>query len=220
MKMQIQNKALLLLGLLLVCHCAQAQNDYSSKKGFLAETPKKLLIELKAGRGFLSSEPSAGTEYSKVFYGGANLSFGLMLRTNFLGLGAGGEYVDVMDGSYDFPIFLNYQHYFSKDMEQGFFAGAKVGYAIGLKKSIEDVFEVDWSSELEPGTISRSMQGFYGEVCAGYRIRGINLFVAYNYRVIGYKKVYDNPAYESPYKFETYSRDLHVVMAGVSFMPF
>lgn len=216
MRMQIQNKAILLLGLLLVCHCAQAQNDYSSKKGFLAETPKKMLIELKAGRGFLSSKPSEGTEYTKVFYGGANLSFGFLLRTNFLGLGVGGEYVDVMDGAFDFPIFLNYQHYFSKDMEQGFFVGGKAGYAIGLKKSIEDVFEVYGNPE--PGIINRSMQGFYGEVCAGYRIRGINLFVAYNYRVIGYKTVLDNPAYESPY--ETYSRDLHVVMAGVSFMPF
>ena len=215
MRIRIQNKVVLLVGLLLACLCLQAQ-DNSSRKGFLANAPKKILIELKAGRGFLSSKPSEGNGYTKVFYGGGNLSFGIMMRNNFIGLGAGAEYVDMPEGSYSFPVFLNFQHYFSKDTDKGFFAGAKAGYIIGGKKSIEDVFDVYGNSEL--GTISRSMQGFYGEACVGYRIRGVNLFVAYNYRVIGYKTVLSNLAYESPY--ETYSRDLHVVMAGVSFMPF
>lgn len=210
-------KHLIFAALMLVACAAQAQTSDAPKSGWLSDKPKKMLIELKAGRGFLSSKPSEGTEYTKVFYGGGNMSFGLMLSNNFLGLGAGAEYVDMpQEGSYDFPVFLNYMHFFSKDMEKGFFVGAKAGYTIGGKNSLEDVVIINenWESR----TINRSMQGLYGEVYAGYRISGINLFVAYNYRVIGYNTVLANPAYESPY--ETYSRDLHVVMAGVSFMPF
>ena len=209
-------KLLIFVALMLVACSVQAQTYDTPKNSWLSDKPKKMLIELKAGRGFLSSKPDEGNDYDKVFYGGGNVSFGLMLRNNFLGLGAGAEYVDMTEGSYDFPVFLNYQHYFSEDMDKGFFAGAKAGYTIGGKKSMDDVFDVFGNDEI--GTISRSMQGFYGEVCAGYRIRGINLFVAYNYRVIGYKVTLSNPLYESPY--DTYSRDLHLVMVGVSFMPF
>ena len=209
-------KHLLFAVLTLVACFAQAQTSDAPKTSWLSDKPKKILIELKAGRGFLSTKPSEGAGYAKVFYGGANMSFGLMLRNNFLGLGAGGEYVDMPEGSFDFPIFLNFQHYFTKDMEKGFFAGGKVGYLVGGKKSIEDVFDIFGNDE--PGTISRAMKGFYGELLAGYRIRGVNLFVAYTYRVIGYGVTLSNPIYEAPY--DSYSRDLHVIMAGVSFMPF
>lgn len=210
---RIPKHVILVSALLLVGCYAQAQN-----KGLFADKPKKLLIELKAGRGFLSSMAGEEGGEAKVFYGGGSLSYGMMLRNNFLGLGVGAEYVDMMNGSYDFPVFLNLQHYFSKDLDQGFFIGAKVGYIFGGKKTIPII--VYLQGEEVNGTIARSMQGIYGEVSAGYRFRDINFFAAYNYRVVGYETtLYPNGGmYAMPYS--TSSRVMHVVMAGVSFMLF
>ena len=202
--------------LLLVGCYAQAQSEISPKKGFLADKAKKLNIELKVGRGFLGDMAGEEGSDAKLFYGGGSMSYGFMLHNNFVGLGVGAEYIDMMEGSFDFPVFLNLQHYFSTDIDKGCFVGAKMGYILGGKKSIPVIISL-YGNE-ENATIERSMQGLYGEVAVGYSLSGFTLFVAYNYRVINYKTSLYNMSYESPYS--TSSRILHTVMVGVSFMLF
>ena len=212
------SKHIVLIAALLLMGCyAQAQNEVSTHASWLSGQQKKLLIELKAGRGFLSNKVDEGSEYSKVFYGGGNLSYGLMLNKTFVGLGAGAEYVDMKEGSYDFPVFLNVQHTFSKEADRGFFIGAKLGYIFGGKKSVPVVFYV--SGEEVNGAIDRSMQGFYGEAMVGYRIPGVSFFLSYNYRRIGYESTL-HPDMYTTIPYQTYSRDLYMVMAGVAFKLF
>ena len=214
MNKKIQRHTLLLVGLLLACFSLQAQDNVSYKNGFLANKPKKMLIDLKAGRGFLSSTESE--DDARVFYGGGNVSFGLLLNGSFVGLGAGGEYVDMKEGSFDFPVFVNYQYYFSRETGKGFFAGAKLGYIFGGKKSIP--IQTTVHEEVIDGAIERSMKGLYGEVDAGYCFSGFNLFVSYNYRVIGYETIW--AANNFGLTNSTYSRTMHMVMVGISFMVF
>lgn len=205
----------LFLGLLLTSICAQAQ-EASPKTGWFASKPKKVVIDVKGGRGFLSS--MAGTENDDLrrFYGGANFSFGLLLSNNFLGLGTGVEYVDMDMGAIDFPIFVNYNHYFSGDANRGFYLGAKAGYMFGIKKSaaIQDTID----EVVIEGALERSMNGLYGEVTAGYGFSGFKLFVAYNYRVIGYKTIWPDNNYGLTNS--TSSRTMNLVMVGISFMVF
>ena len=115
MEKRVLKQFALVVALLLMGCYAQAQNEASSKNGWFANKSKKLNIELKAGRGFLSE--TAAEESARMFYGGGSMSFGLMLGKNFVGLGAGAEYYSLMEGSFDFPVFLSFQHYFSKDYE-------------------------------------------------------------------------------------------------------
>ena len=218
MIIRIQKHVVLIAAMLLIGCYALAQSEASPKKGFFADKPKKLNIELKVGRGFLGDMAGEEGSDARLFYGGGSMSYGLMLGKNFVGLGAGVEYVDLMEGSFDFPVFLNFQHYFSKDSEKGLFAGAKLGYMFGGKKSIPVVFDV--YGEDVNGSIERSMQGLYGEVAVGYRLSGFTLFAAYNYRVISYETMLypENALYGISY--QTYTRVLHTVTAGVSFMLF
>ena len=215
---RIQKYVILVVALMFVGCYAQAQSESTPKKGLFADKPKKLLVELKAGQGFLGSMAGEEGGEAKVFSGGGNLSFGLMLRNNFLGVGGGAEYIDMQEGSFDFPVFLNLQHYLSNDEKNGFLVGAKVGYIFGGTKSIPTIVTLPVGNV--NGAIERSMKGPYGEVCVGYRLYGINLFVSYNYRVINYETtLYSNNLYlESPYS--TTSRVMHIVMMGFSSMLF
>lgn len=210
-------KQFVLVAVLLLMGCfAQAQNDASSKNSWFANKSKKLNIELKAGRGFLSETPTEAS--ARLFYGGGSMSFGLMLGKNFVGLGAGAEYYSLMEGSFDFPVFLSFQHYFSKDYEKGFFIGAKLGYMFAGKKSIPTIEYV--GDEPFNAIRERSMKGLYWDVEAGYRFSNLNLFVSYNYRIIGYETLLYRDESPIPYTYNTYTRTMHTIMAGISFMLF
>jgi len=217
MEKRVLKQFVLVAALLLMGCYAQAQNEASPKTGRLANRSKKLNIELKAGRGFLSETPTE--ESARLFYGGGSASFGLMLGKNLVGLGAGAEYYSLMEGSFDFPVFATFQHYFTKDYEKGFFIGAKLGYMFAGKKSIPTV-EVMPSGDPVNATRERSMKGLYWDVQAGYRFSNLNLFVSYNYRVIGYETTLypENALMGIPYN--TYTRTMHTIMAGISFLLF
>lgn len=219
MIIRIQKHVILIAVLLLVGCYAQAQNEASTNKSWLSGKQKKLQIELKAGRGFLSGMEGETGSDARLFYGGGSMSYGLMLGKNCVGLGAGVEYYSLMEGSYDFPVFLNFQHSFSKDSEKGLFVGAKLGYMFAGKKAIPTVEKMP-SGDMVNATRERSMKGLYWEVNAGYRFSNLALFVAYNYREISYEiTLYPEDALAGiPYK--TYSRTIHTVMAGVSIMLF
>ena len=217
MEKRVLKQFVLVAALLLMGCYAHAQNEASPKTGRLANRSKKLNIELKAGRGFLSETPTE--ESARLFYGGGSASFGLMLGKNLVGLGAGAEYYSLMEGSFDFPVFATFQHYFTKDYEKGFFIGAKLGYMFAGKKSIPTV-EVMPSGDPVNATRERSMKGLYWDVQAGYRFSNLNLFVSYNYRVIGYETTLypENALMGIPYN--TYTRTMHTIMAGISFLLF
>lgn len=219
MVIRIQKRVVLIAILLLMGCYAQAQGEASPKKGFFADKPKKLNIELRVGRGFLGDLTGIEGSDARLFYGGGSMSYGLMLGKNYVGLGAGAEYYSMMEGSFDYPVFLSFQRSFSKDYEKGLFIGAKVGYMFAGKKSIPTVEEMP-SGDLVDATRERSMKGLYWEVEAGYRFSNLALFVSYNYREIGYEiTLYPEDALAGiPYK--TYSRTMHTVMAGISIMLF
>lgn len=214
MEKRVLKQFVLVAALLLMGCYAQAQNETSPKTGRLANRSKKLNLELKVGRGFLSE--TATEESARLFYGGGSMSFGLMLGKSFVGLGAGAEYYSMELGSFDFPVFLRFQHYFSKDYEKGFFIGAKLGYMFAQKKSIPTIEYV--AGDPVEGLRERSMKGLYWDVEAGYRFSNLNLFVSYNYRMINYeKKLYHG---ELLVPHGTYIRTMHTIMAGISFMLF
>ena len=218
MEKHVLKQFVLAVALLLMCCFAQAQNE-SSKTSRFSNRPKKLNIELKAGRGFLSAtEGEAGSD-ARVFYGGGSMSYGLLLGNNYVGLGAGAEYYSLMEGSFDFPVFVNFQHYFSRDYEKGFFVGAKLGYMFAGKKSIPTVEEMP-SGDLVNATRERSMRGLYWDVAAGYRFSNLTLFVSYNYRVIGYETTLYPEDAPTGIPYNTYSRIMHTIMAGISFTLF
>lgn len=218
MDKHVLKQFVLMTALLLMGCCALAQDEVSSNNR-LTSRPKKLNLELKAGRGFLSSLEGQDGSDARVFYGGGSLSYGLMLGKNYVGLGAGAEYYSLMEGSFDFPVFLSFQHYFSNDSEKGFFVGAKLGYMFAGKKSIPTV-EMMPSGDPVNATRERSMKGLYWDVEAGYRLSNISLFLSYNYRVIGYKTTLYPEDAPMGIPFNTYSRTMHTVMAGLSIMLF
>lgn len=217
--MKPRNKRIvLILAMMFASVCMKAQNEAPAHKGLLSDYPKKLIVELKAGQGFLGDRVGEEGTETKVFAGGGGLSYGVLLRNNFVGLGASYEYVDMLQGSHNFPVYLNLQHYLSKEAGKGFFVGAKVGYILGGKTSIPILKYV--SGQEVNGTADRSMKGPYGELSAGYAYRGINFFASYNYRVINYETtIYPNNMYFGvPYS--TSSRVMHTLMFGFSFVLF
>ena len=219
MKTWISKQVILLFGLLMVGQFAQAQESVATKQGLLSDKPKKLVVDAKIGRSFLGDTEINEIGKVDVFFGGANLAYGVLLRNNFLGIGGGVEYVDMMDnGSFDFPIYVDLRHYFSKEANEGFSVGAKVGYAFGGKKSY--LASTHISGDEFPCSIDRSVGGFFGELAVGYCFMGINLFASYNYRSIDYgvTMIPNGVVNESP--LSSFTRTMHTVMAGVSFMLF
>ena len=213
MKTPLLKRLVMLAVLMLVAYCAQAQENY---RGLFSDKPKKLLIEAKVGRSFLGARENAETGEVKAFYGGAALSYGVLLRNTYLGIGASAEYVDLMDGSFDFPVFVNCQYSFSKESDKGFFAGVKLGYIFGGKKTIP--IQTVVHEEVIEGSDERSMKGFYGELSAGYCFSSITVFVSYNYRVIGYERIWLSN--QLGISNSSSSRDMHTVMLGVAFKLF
>lgn len=212
-------KVILLIGLLAAALFAQAQESGATKQGLLSDKPKKLVVDAKIGRSFLGNTEINEIGKVDVFFGGANLAYGALLRNNFLGIGGGVEYVDMLDnGSFDFPIYVDVRHYFSKEANKGFSVGAKAGYVFGGKKSYLASTRI--SGDEIPCSIDRSMGGLFGELAVGYCFMGVNLFVSYNYRSINYgvTMIPIGLVNESP--LSSFTRTMHTVMAGVSFMLF
>ena len=218
MMKHINKRIVLMLALMCAGIVVKAQNETVAPKGLLADYPKKLIVELKAGQGFLGDRAGEEGTEAHVFAGGGGLSYGVLLRNNFVGFGASYEYVDMLQGSNNFPVYVNLQHYLSEAAGMGFSVGAKVGYLLGGKTSIPIVMYI--SGDEVNGTIDRSMRGFYSELTAGYAYRGFNFFASYNYRVINYETMsFPYGVYQSIHH-STSSRVMHTVMFGFSFMLF
>ena len=189
---------------------AQTTQSHSGH-GLLAGRQKYGLVEGKLGRAFMPSGEGIGGD-ANVFYGGAGISVGVVLKNNLLGVGGAFECVDLMDRSYSFPIFLEFKHYFADDVSHGFFVGAKGGWILGGEKSFSTV--KPYGEEELLGTTNRSLKGPYGEVMVGYRFRGLDFFVSYNYRVVKYNTSFLYNQNTIPNLDESWKKNMHVVMGG------
>ena len=219
MKTRISKRVIFLVGLLMVGLFTQAQESGAAKQGLLSNKPKKLVVDIKIGRSFLGDTEINEIGKVDVFFGGANLAYGALLRNNFVGIGGGVEYVDMLDnGSFDFPIYVDVRHYFSKEANKGFFIGVKAGYVLGGKKSYLGSTSVE--GDEFACSIDRSMGGLYGELALGYCFKGFSLFASYNYRSIHYDVtlIPVGVGYVAPWS--SFTRTMHTVMGGVSFMLF
>lgn len=193
---------------------AQTTQDHSTQRqGLFADRQKYGLVEGKVGRAFMPSGEEAGGN-ANVFYGGAGISVGIVLKNNLLGIGGAFECVDLMDRSYSFPIFVEFKHYFADDVSRGIFVGAKGGWILGGERSFSTIKE--YGEEELLGTTKRSLKGPYGEVMAGYRFHRIDFFVSYNFRVVKYNTsfLYNNPN-AIPNLDESWKKNMHVVMGGL-----
>jgi len=215
-------KALVVLFLLAATLAGIAQTTESQpepNKGLFSGRDKYLNIEAKLGRAFLQAGEETG-DAANVFYGGAGLGFGVVMNKTKLGIGGAFECVDLksLDGKFfSFPLFVELRHSFGRDPSRGFLIGAKGGWILGGKKSFSTVKQIGEDEELV-GTLTCSLQGPYGEVMLGYHFRQFDFFVAYNYRVVKYDTNYgfNNAADYN----ESWKKNLHVVMGGVSFRLF
>lgn len=219
MRTRISIQVTLTVGLLMAVLFVQAQESGVTKQGFLSDKTKKLIVEAKIGRSFLGDTEINEIGKVDVFFGGANLAYGAMLGNNFVGIGGGVEYVDMMEnGSFDFPVYVDARHYFSKEAGKGFFMDVKAGYILGGKKSYLASAQVAGSDY--PCSIDRSMKGFYGELALGYCIRDFGLFASYNYRPIKYDLTLTpyGVTYVAP--LSSFARTMHTVMVGISVMLF
>ena len=186
---------------------AQTPQSHSGQ-GLFAGRQKYGLVEGKLGRAFMPTGEGTGGD-ANVFYGGAGISIGIVLKNNLLGIGGAFECVDLMDKSYSFPLFVEFKHYFADDVSRGVFVGAKGGWILGGQKSFSTVKPLENQELL--GSTTRSMKGPFGEVMVGYRFGSFDFFVSYNYRVVNYKTSYfDNPLYD-----ESWKKNMHVVMGGL-----
>lgn len=219
MKTWISKRVIILVGLLMAGLFAQAQESGTVTQGLFSNKPKKLVVDAKIGRSFLGDTEINEIGRTDVFFGGANLAYGVLLRNNFLGIGGGVEYVDMMgNGTCDFPVYLDLRHYLSKEANKGFFVGIKAGYVFGGKESYLASTRV-FGDEF-PCSIDRSMGGLYGELAVGYCLKGFSAFASYNYRLIDYSMTIMpvGAGYEAP--LSSFTRTMHTVMCGVSFMLF
>ena len=211
-------KAFVLLFVMVMSLVAVAQtpdNSSSPKQGLFVGREKYVLVEAQLGRAFVLAKGDA--DATKVFYGGAGVGFGVVMNKTTLGIGGAFECVDLMDKSFSFPLFVELRHYFGRESSRGFFIGAKGGWILGGKKSFTTVKPIGEDEELV-GTTTRSLQGPYVEAMLGYHFRQFDFFVAYNYRVVKYDTNYgfNNAADYN----ESWKKNMHVVMGGVSFRLF
>jgi hypothetical protein len=216
---RISKQVILLIGLLAAGLFAQAQESGVAKQGLMSNKTKKLVVDAKIGRSFLGDTKINEIGRADVFFGGANLAYGVLLSNNFLGIGGGVEYVDMLDnGSFDFPIYVDVRHYFSKEANKSFFIGVKAGYVLGGKKSYLGSTSVE--GDEFACSIDRSMGGLYGELALGYCFKGFSVFASYNYRSIHYDVtlIPVGVGYVAPWS--SFTRTMHTVMGGVSFMLF
>ncbi len=188
------------------------QSQSGQRQGLFANSQKYGLVEGKVGRAFMPSSEEAGGN-ANVFYGGAGISVGVVLKNNLLGIGGAFECVDLMDKSYSFPVFVEFKHYFADDVSRGFFVGSKGGWILGGERSFSTVKE--YGEEELLGTTKRSMKGPYVEAMAGYRFRGFDVFVSYNYRVVKYNTSFPYNQNAIPDLDESWKKNIHVVMGGL-----
>lgn len=197
---------------------AQTPDNYSSpKQGLFVGREKYVLVEAQLGRAFVLAKEDA--DATKIFYGGAGVGFGVVMNKTKLGIGGAFECVDLMDKSFSFPLFVEVRHSFGRDPSRGFFIGAKGGWILGGKKSFTTIKPIGEDEELV-GTTTRSLQGPYGEAMLGYHFRQFDFFVAYNYRVVKYDTNYVSGANTTANYNESWKKNMHVVMGGVSFRLF
>lgn len=217
-------KAFVLLFVLAATLAGVAQTDEnqsSPNKGLFSGREKYVLIEAKLGRAFLQAGEETG-DAAHVFYGGAGLGFGVVMNKTKLGIGGAFECVDLptLEGKFfSFPLFVELRHFFGRDSSRGFLIGAKGGWILGGKKSFSTVKPIGENEELI-GTTTSSLQGPYGEAMVGYHFRQFDFFVAYNFRVVKYDTNYVNGVNTAANFNESWKRNLHVVMGGVSFRLF
>ena len=198
---------------------AQTPENYSSpKQSLFVGREKYVLVEGKLGRAIVQGGEETG-DGAHVFYGGAGVGFGFVLNNTMVGLGGAFECVDLLDKSYSFPLFLELRHYIGRDSSRGFLVGAKGGWILGGKRSFSTIKPIGENEELM-GTTTRSLQGPYGEVMAGYHFHQFDFFVAYNYRVIKYDTNYVYGANATAFYDESWKKNMHVIMGGVSFRLF
>lgn len=212
-------KAFVLLFVLAATLAGIAQTTESQPepyKGLFSGRDKYLNIEAKLGRAFLQAGGETG-DAAQVFYGGAGIGFGVMLKNTMVGIGGAFECVDLLDRSYSFPIFVEVRHCFAVDPSRGVLLGAKGGWILGGQRSFPT--EKIFNGQALMGTTVRSMKGPYGEAMVGYRFRKFDFFVAYNFRVVKYQTSYFDPQ-ANILNNEPWKRNLHVVMGGVSFRLF
>ena len=189
---------------------AQTTQSHSGQ-GLFAGRQKYGLVEGKVGRAFLPSGEGT-SDGANVFYGGVGISVGIVLKNNLFGIGGAFECVDLMDKSYSFPIFVELRHYFAEDVSRGFFVGAKGGWILGREKSFSTVKEYEEEELL--GTTKRSLKGPYGEAMVGYRFRGFDFFVSYNYRVVKYNTSFLYNQNTITTLDESWKKNMHVIMGG------
>ena len=203
---------------------AQTPDNYSSpKQGLFVGREKYVLVEAQLGRAYVLAKEDA--DAAKIFYGGAGVGFGVVMNKTKLGIGGAFECVDentvaqLYDKFFSFPLFVEVRHCFGRDSSRGFFIGAKGGWILGGKKSFSTVKQIGEDEVLE-GIMTCSLQGPYGEALLGYHFRQFDFFVAYNYRVVKYDTNYFNGVNATTNYNESWKKNMHVVMGGVSFRLF
>lgn len=200
---------------------AQTPDNYSSpKQGLFVGREKYVLVEAQLGRAYVLAKEDV--DATKIFYGGAGVGFGVVMNKTKLGIGGAFECVDLesLDGKFfSFPLFVELRHFFGRDPSRGFLIGAKGGWILGGKKSFSTVKQIGEDEELV-GTLTCSLQGPYGEALLGYHFRQFDFFVAYNYRVVKYDTNYFNGVNATTNYNESWKKNMHVVMGGVSFRLF
>lgn len=204
---------------------AQTTGDQQGKnRGLFAGREKYGWIEGKVGRAFLQAAEGRG-ETVQVFYGGAGVGFGVVMNNTKVGIGAAFECVDenaearIQDKMYAFPVFIELRQYFGRDSSRGFFVGAKGGWVLGGKRSypIQKILE---ENELLQGNYTVSTQGLYVEAMAGYHFRQFDFFVAYDYRAVKFETDYVYSSNATANYDDSWKRNMHAVMGGVSFRLF
>lgn len=196
----------------LVSMAQTSESQTSPRQGLLAGREKYGWVEAKLGRAFLQAGEVKG-EDAQVFYGGAGVGFGLVLKNTMLGIGGAFECVDLTDKSFLFPLYVELRQHFGRSASRGFLVGIKGGWVLGNERSFPAEELIDDQPQIV--TKVRSMKGPYVEAMLGYRYNQFDFFVAYNYRTVNYKEIFDDNPVVVPY--DEWKQRLHVVMGGVSF---
>ena len=212
-------RALFSLCLLLLSMICLAQNDPKPAfRPLFADQPRFVLVEGRSGRSFLKTEDVEGTG-ANVFFGGAEVDYGVALKSSLLGVGASFEYFDLIDNASCVPLYFFFRQYDGTDSRNGLFVGVKAGYSLGGNKSFSTIKELAGFQPLS-GTTQRSLNGPFGEVQFEYSVQRFDIFIAYQFRVIHYdtKYIYVNPWV--PNYDVSWKRSVHTVMGGVGFRLF
>lgn len=203
--------------LLLSGICLGQSPGGNAPQPLFANQPKFCLLEGKVGRSFLNADVNIAPR-SSVFYGGGGVSVGLQMKSNLFGFGARFEMIDLLDGSYSFPLHVMLRHCLGQDTRQGWFVEVRAGYILGGNSSFSEIMPMD-SYDLT-GTTTRSMKGPYGEVLLGYSYQRFGFFVSYHFRVINYETKYIYYSANQANCDTSWKRSMHTVMGGVEFRLF